>query len=188
MKKFNSFQSTDLDIYCKYNVSFQLPPCYKKSNCKCFPTLDVYFDSNNPLLYIVRMICILKRFCMKYISHQNLISLSDKSHLHQCSSENFKISLSYHLKTLSLFREYYNISENQFKKLGTRKYLKFLKFAAAYPSFQDFTETKCLEEIGKNENDKFVNSFYYNMSVFSHYHTLKMFQKFVILVSTKMKK
>jgi hypothetical protein len=65
--------------------------------------------------------------------------------------------------------------------------LKFLKFASPYPTFIDHTEKKCEREISKNNAD-FVNSIYYDSSIISHYHTLKMFQKFIIRAYLLMKK
>lgn len=186
MSKIDPFQSSDLQLYCRYNESFKLPTCQKKAFCKCFRSVPLSFDFESPLTYIFKLMAALKKFRKKSLAHQNIILITNKNHFHQCTFKNFHDSLSYHLKTLKFFQDYFDLSEQKFLDLGAAKYLKFLKFVSSYPRFIDYTREKCTHEINEKKLD-FVNSLYYDMSIISHYHTLKMFQKFVVRVSLLMK-
>jgi len=124
----------------------------------------------------------LKKFRKKSFAHQNNVLIINKGNFHQASLQNFHDSLSYHLKTLKFFQDYFDLSERKFLDLGAGEYLKFLKFASSYPRFIDYTKEKCTHEISEKNRDC-VNSVYYDMTIISHYHTLKMFRKFVIRVS-----
>lgn len=171
MPKFNPFSNSNLEIFMQYNKKFSIPKCSKyRKKCRCFLKKKVVFSFFHPLSYTQVLKTYLKKNLKEVEKHNNffIISLSPKANT--TTKKNVRDSLRDHLKTMGIFRDFVFYSEECMSNARIQKYLKYL----------ENQHVKCssyLDDI-KNENENtFITMLY--MSLYCHYHTIKLFENFV---------
>jgi len=172
-KKFNPFVNTNTDIFIRYNKQFFIPKCVKSGKkCKCFPKKRVVFSFFHPLSYTQFLKSYLKKNLKEIEKHNNflVVSLNFKANL--TIKKNVKDSLRDHLKTIEIFRDFVFYSEGGMSRKNKKKYLIYLK--NQFRKCSDYS------------NDIHIKNYYENssiimlyMSLYSHYHTIKLFENFV---------
>jgi len=171
--KFNPFANTNTEIFIQYNKKFLIPKCAKsRKKCKCFPKKRVVFSFFHPLSYTQILKSYLKKNLKEIEKHNNFLIISRDSKANLTIKKNVKDSLRDHLKTAEIFRDFVFYSEGGMSRKNKKKYLIYLK--------NQFR--KC----SHYSNDIHIENYHENsciimlyISLYSHYHTIKLFEHFV---------
>lgn len=174
-------------IFLYYNKKFNLPRCYyNQSECVCFKTIpiDLFFDENSPLLYIIKLKKILKNFVKKLKEHCRLSSFTTNDNGYFVDNATLKNCIKDHLTTLGLFQDYVvkETTANSNVKSGL-PYIKYLKVTHKYLRFINKQMEIFLNLLnGTSADDELNPEMRYNFYLTSHFHTLCLFEKYVYFI------
>ena len=176
MKNFDKFENCNVNIFTHYNKkSFRLPKCANSGKkCSCFNiNKDFFFSFDYPMSAIQLMKNNLKKIIIETEKHNNanIISLSQIANLTKRHS--VKRSIKDHKNTLEVFKIYY---ERKIKKKNISKHIRYM----IYIDNQILKCEKFLIEYVTLEKEDLVPIIILLTSLFAHYHTLKLFEHFII--------
>lgn len=181
---FDPFETSDYLIFRKYNSNFSLPRCYPKEKCLCFKFKLVFYDYKQPIFYIRKLKKIVKNFHKNIEEHNNVHVFKSDPRANTSTIKNVIKSISCHIKTLKIFSIIFDQYENQTKKKSRKKNLLFLRKFSPFSHFINKSLMKCkkqkkalLEKIRKQEMT--IPKLFLDLTIYSHYHTLTMFEIFV---------
>ena len=166
-KKFNPFVNNFYGVFLNYNKHFTIPKCFMSNKkCKCFSKRkEVTFSFDFPMSFIQ----IYKKHITKYIfeteKHNNL-KILNLSRRNLAKTSLVKESMLAHFETLNIFLEYINNKKTiKFNFNKYEKYVKEKKFVCEqYLNLKKYTDSLFIE---------------LQMSLYNHYHTLKLFESLV---------
>jgi hypothetical protein len=174
LKKFSKFESNNKDIFLHYNKNFKLPICYKfKKRCKCFVLKsNVDFSFEYPLSYIQIIKKRIRKVLDSFEKHNNLSNINYNENANLLNNKIVKTSIIEHKKSLEVFEKYFLHDQNN----------KFLCKYSNYYFYIESQKSEC-DNFSKNMSS-YVNNckvpfVMFNVSLYSHYHTLKLFENFV---------
>jgi|APCry1669189241_1035207.scaffolds.fasta_scaffold02515_1 hypothetical protein len=171
-QKLKKFFCDDIDIFLHYNKKFKLPKCVRmRKECLCFRyerEIDFYFE------YPICAILSLKKYIRKTLCEIKKHNNYDVISLLECANFTRKIDIRTHLrdhkKTLKIF-------EMCYQKMNKKK-----KHFLRYMIYIDTQMKRCndlLGDINTWELSDRVPMFQLTSILYSHYHTLNLFEKFV---------
>lgn len=173
-KKFNPFKNNFYDVFLNYNKNITLPKCFKsKKKCRCFlkKEKEVQFSFDFPMSFIQ----IYKRHIAKYIleteKHNNLKILKLKKSSNLANKKLVSNSMLAHKETLDVFLKFiFNV-----EKTTTKRYQKYKN----YINERNIVCEKYLNSIKNEDLENVTPLVVLNLSLYNHYHTLKLFECFV---------
>lgn len=168
-KTFNKFYSSNAAIFLKYKQNFKLNKC-NQTKCKCFKVVKIIFKKDNSLLYIQKT----KKNILKLIDanerHFNAARLM-LNQIGECVKRKvIKKGIAYHLETLKNFKSTFDYQNKEVK------YLRFVTYV-------ENEIGKCeeyLDEIVPWQYNEYIPGIIHLISLSAHYHTLKLFQSFIL--------
>jgi hypothetical protein len=175
MAKFNKFVNSNEEVFLNYNKTFSLPKCVKlkKKKCSCFDfpkTID--FSYEYPLSAIHLLKNHVKKTLLETEKHNNHNVLSLFQNANCVRRITVKNTVKDHLKTLEIFRLYF---QKSIKKKKSKHFLKYMIYL-------DNQISKCRELLSETvpwEYNDLIPLIILKTSLYAHYHSLKLFENFV---------
>jgi hypothetical protein len=174
--KFNKFFNSNADIFLHYNKKFQLPKCVKlQKECSCFMYKnEINFSFEYPLSAIQLLKNHLRKTLCEIEKHNNhyVISLSENGNY--TKKRCVRRCINDHKSTLKIFKVFYK------KKLHVKKKKHFIR----YMIYINNQMSKCeefLSDMVPWEDNDYTPIFTLISSLYAHYHTLKLFEKFCVI-------
>lgn len=174
--KFNKFLNSNADIFLHYNKNFQLPKCVKlQRECSCFRYKnEINFSFEYPLQAIQLLKNHLRKTLGEIEKHNNFYVLSLCENGNYTTKKCVRKCVKDHKATLKIFKVFYK------KKLIVKKKKHFIR----YLIYIDNQMSKCeefLSDLVPWEANVYVPIFTLISSLYAHYHTLKLFEKFCVI-------
>lgn len=168
-KTFNKFHSNNISIFLNYKQNFKISNC-KLERCRCFKINKAQFQKNNPLLYTEKTKKNVQRLIRLNERHFNAAKLK-LDQFGECVKRSvIKKGVVYHLETLRKFRSLIN---NKNKDPEYTRYLNYIESEMC--RCEDFSD-----EIVPWQYNEYVPGIIHLVSLHAHYHTLKLFQSFIM--------
>lgn len=171
---FNNYQTSNIDIFLHYNKKFKYVQC--RENCFCFKLKKISFQIKNPMSFIQNNKKNLVELISKYELHDNYLKILLDAMSGHVPRLDVKKAVSQHIKTLKNFKCFL------YKK-------KMCDVSLFYVNNQ---LTKCVElysEIVPWQYHEYVPNVIIQTCLYSHYHTIKLFECCVLKsVNKKTKK
>lgn len=175
-KKFCPFFSNNLSIYKHYNTSFKLPKCFKRNKkCSCFPPKkEIEFTYTFPMTFIYAVKKHIVKNLKEVKKHNNMLILQYDKNANISTSRIVDGLIIELLKTIFVFEQFFDYS---IKLMSTKKARKF----KLYKMYLNNQKKNCLN-FSKKINFQKIKIFSFTCSevlLYTHYHTLKLFESFV---------
>lgn len=181
LSKFRRFHCTDLEIYMQYNKQFLLPRCFRlNKDCKCFKDKFVEFNSKDPLSYILKLKKVLKVYHRQLELHNNAILLKKNLECNHFKPADVVQSIKHHFSTLEFFHSIMETNYARIKEVDVP--MREIKKLRKYLAFVRHQVDKCqnqMKELRKLRSDFKVQKIYNELILFSHIHSLNMFERFI---------
>lgn len=169
-KTFNKFHASNIGIFLSYKQNFKLSRC-KLERCRCFRITKAQFQKNNPLLYTEKTKRNVQRLIRLNERHFNTAKIK-LDYFGECVKRyNIKKGVTHHLETLRNFKSLIN---NQNKDPDYTRYLNYIQ--GEMSRCEEFSD-----EIVPWQYNEYVPGIIHLVSLHAHYHTLRLFQSFIML-------
>ena len=169
-KTFNKFHASNIGIFLSYKQNFKLSRC-ELERCGCFKITKVQFQKNNPLLYTEKTKRNIQRLIRLNERHFNTAKIK-LNHFGECVKRSvIKKGVKHHLETLRNFKSLIN---NQNKDSDYTRYLNYIQSEIC--RCEEFSD-----EIVPWQYKEYVPGIIHLVSLHAHYHTLRLFQSFIML-------
>ena len=170
IKKFDKFENSNKEIFLHYNKNFKTPKCHKKNiKCSCFHLRkELTFHFEAPLSYVHISKKNLRQLMSETEKHNNLDVLNFNTEANLIKRDLFKNSVTYHRKTLLLFKAFVNSRKDKRK--------------GGHISYVENQMSKCNDLVSETvpwQLNDLIPIIIFKISLYCHYHTLNLFENFV---------
>ena len=174
-ENFDRFVNSNINIFLKYNRKYKLPKCVKNKSkkCKCFNTKKkiINFNYECPMQYIQDRKKEVKNKIALFDTHNNMLVIELSANANFTCRDLVQKMCKNHIKTLKKFASFIFFEGKQLSEKKRNLYKTYIEFQKSKCDLY-LSETILYEKI-------IIPFIVLNVTLYSHYHTLKLFEKFV---------
>jgi hypothetical protein len=187
---FKPYTCTDFDIFFRYNRNLHLPRCFRRlkgvqKRCRCFKELEVLYNPDNPLVYVCRMIKVLKDFRREFQKHENLAMILADRKFGFTETSNVTSLIKYHAQTLEYFgaflKEHHEALKLELHPQSSIKPAHFRRVSKTV-DFVSNQVAKCVSQLEQTfpHKEPSTPKIYQDLVLLSHLHSLQIFKRFIL--------